>query len=56
VEEVLDSKMHYRNLEYRVKWVGEEESTWQPAEDLKNAPEAVSLFHQNYQCKPRPKM
>jgi len=37
VGEVLDSRMGYRNLEYRVKWVREDESTWQPAKYLENA-------------------
>jgi len=41
VEEVVDSRMEYRRLEYRVKWVGEEETTWQPAKDLENEKEAM---------------
>jgi len=54
VEEVLDSRKRYGHLEYRVKWVGEDESTWQPAEDLGNAQDAVSLFHQVYPRRPKP--
>ena len=34
VEEVVDSRRRYSKLEYKVKWVGEEETTWQLAEDL----------------------
>jgi hypothetical protein len=53
VEEVVDSRRRYRKLEYKVKWVGDEEATWQPAGDLENAADMVELFHQKYPNKPR---
>ena len=28
VEEVVDSRRWYRKLEYKLKWVGDEETTW----------------------------
>ena len=28
VEEIVDSRRRYRKLEYKVKWVGDEEATW----------------------------
>jgi len=28
VEEVVDSRRWYRKLEYNLKWVGDEETTW----------------------------
>jgi len=40
-------------LEYKVKWVGNEEATWQPAGDLEHAADVVELFHQKYPNKPR---
>lgn len=54
VEEVLDSRKRYGRLQYKVKWLGDEETTWQPAEDLENAQDWVTLFHQRYPRKPRP--
>ena len=54
VEEVLDSRYRYRKLEYKVKWAGEEETTWQPAADLEHSPELVAEFHQKYPSKPHP--
>ena len=53
VEEVVDSRIRYRRLEYRVKWVGEKETTWQPAKDLENVKESVELYHQRYLERPR---
>jgi hypothetical protein len=53
VEEIVDSRRRYRKLEYKVKWVGDEESTWQPAGDLEHAADMVELFHQKYPNKPR---
>jgi hypothetical protein len=53
VEEVVDSRRRYRKLEYKVKWVGDEEATWQPAGDLEHAADMVELFHQKYPNKPR---
>ena len=41
VEEVLGSRRRYRKLEYKVKWVGDEETTWQPAGDLEHAASMV---------------
>jgi transposase InsO family protein len=55
VDEVLDSKLHYRKLRYRVKWVGtDEDITWYPAGDFKNAPQKLIDFHERYPDKPGP--
>ena len=48
VEEILDSRLHYRRGQYKVKWVGFEEPSWQPASDLENAPDRVNTFHSCY--------
>ncbi|KAG2228904.1 hypothetical protein INT48_004676, partial [Thamnidium elegans] len=57
VKEVIDSRWYRRRLQYKVKWVGYEdpsEDTWEDANNLKNAPLAVSTFHKNYPNKPKP--
>ena len=54
VEEVVDSRRCYRKPEYKVKWMGDEEPTWQPAGDLEHAADMVELFYQKYPDKPQP--
>ena len=54
VEEILDSKKVHKNLKYLVKWVGYDQTTWEPAEFLKNSPELVYYFHKKSLKKPRP--
>ncbi len=53
VDEILDSRMRRRRLEYLVKWTGYEEADWRPAETL-NELEAVDDFHRRYPNKPGP--
>ena len=48
VEEILDSKFACKTLKYLVRWVGYDELTWEPAELLKNSPELVHYFTDNY--------
>ena len=40
-------------MEYKVKWVEDEEATWQPAGDLEHAADMVELFHQRYPNEPQ---
>lgn len=54
VEAVLDSRLHYRKLQYLVKWSGYHEPTWEPAESLEHSQLLVKEFHQKYPRKPRP--
>ena len=54
VEEVVDSRRRYRKLEYKVKWIWDKETTWQPAGDLEHAADMVELFLQKYHNKSRP--
>ena len=32
------------DLEFEVKWMGYDETTWEPAQNLKNAPEMVRSY------------
>jgi len=49
VKNILDSKRigHWRKLQYLVEWegYGPEQNSWEPMENLKNAPDAVRQFH-----------
>lgn len=56
VEKVLDSRRRWGKLEYLVHWYGYDinERTWEPAENLANAPQKVQEFHQQYPDKPKP--
>jgi hypothetical protein len=54
VKEVLDSKMSRGKLKYLVEWegYGPDERSWEPAENVQNAAEAVAEFHQRYPNRP----
>ena len=54
ISEILDSRRRYRRLQYLVKWTGYDHPTWEPIEDLENAPDHIRQFHENYPDKPRP--
>jgi len=56
VEKVLDSRRKWGKLEYLVHWCGYDinERTWEPAENLANAPQKVQEFHRRYPQKPKP--
>lgn len=55
VKEILDSRMKNRKLQYLVKWkdMDASEDSWEPMEHLKNAPEAVRIFHDKHPEAPR---
>ena len=53
MEEILDSRIYYRRLQYLVKWIGFDRPDWKPAEGV-NKLEAVDRFHQRYPEKPGP--
>jgi hypothetical protein len=55
VEKILDSKRRYRRLHYLVQWAGYNyiRTSWEPAENLKNAPELVAKFHKEHPSKLR---
>ena len=55
VEQILDSRLYRGKLQYLVKWLGytEEHNTWEPADNLEHAQEAIDLFHQTHPSAPR---
>lgn len=54
VEEVLDSRLRYRRLQYLVKWLGYDTAFWQPATDLLNASADMERLHRLHPTKPGP--
>ena len=56
VDSVLDSRVHYRRLQYLVKWSGLplEQSTWEYVENVANCADLVDAFHQANPHKPGP--
>ena len=55
VEEILNSRMFRRKLQYLVKWEGYgiEGNTWEYLENLNHAPEKVTEFHTKNPGAPR---
>jgi hypothetical protein len=43
VEEIVDSRYHRKQLQYRVKWTGfhDEDKTWYPATNFNNSPDTM---------------
>lgn len=54
VDAVLDSRRRNGQLWYLTRYIGYAEPSWQPAEDLEHAPDAVREFHTRYPHKPQP--
>lgn len=56
VKQIEDSRWFRGTLQYYVDWDGYEvhEKTWERAANLKNAPEAVAVFHSHFPDKPGP--
>ena len=53
VQEIFDMRIRRRQLEYLVKWVGYNNTTWEPAMNV-NKLQAVDRFHERYPDKPGP--
>ncbi|CRL31343.1 RNA-directed DNA polymerase (reverse transcriptase) [Penicillium camemberti] len=55
VDKILDSRLHYRKLQYRVQWLGHDlDLQWYPAGNFKHAPQKIQDFHDQYPVKPGP--
>ncbi|XP_062835829.1 uncharacterized protein LOC134298700 [Anolis carolinensis] len=56
VQDILDSRIHRRRLQYLIDWVGygPEERSWEDAFTV-HAPDLVQRFHRTYPSKPRPR-
>jgi hypothetical protein len=57
VEKILDSRIHYRKLQYYVDWKGytPADRTWEPAEHLSHAPKLIEEYHRQFSQRPAPK-
>jgi hypothetical protein len=57
VDQILDSRIYRKKLQYKVKWKGYEdpsEDTWEDRGNLENAQSVIKQFHQDYPHKPSP--
>lgn len=47
VQEIVASRLHYNQLQYRIKWKGWDTShdTWESSENVSNAPDLIASFH-----------
>jgi hypothetical protein len=56
VEEIVDSRLRYKKIQYLAKWVGygPEENTWLKLADVENCMSLVDEFHRRYPHKPKP--
>ncbi|KAH0602650.1 uncharacterized protein H6S33_008300 [Morchella sextelata] len=54
VEDILDSRKRRGRFEYLVKYVGYNETSWQPLSDVEHSPDIVERFHERYPRKPKP--
>jgi len=55
VEEVINSRLKNRQLQYLVKWKGTKdmENSWEPQKNLANAPDSIREFHNKHPDAPR---
>ena len=54
VEEIIDSRIFHRKLQFKVKWLGYgyEDISWEPAEGV-NAPAKIREFYRNHPDAPK---
>jgi len=55
VEEILDSCLRYKKLEFLVKWEGytNENNLWEPEDNCRNECNAITTFYHKYPQAPR---
>ena len=55
VKQILDSRIHWKKLQYCVKWLGfDEDWTWYPTLNFMGSPHQLHTFHIDYPEHPRP--
>ncbi|CAI6342310.1 unnamed protein product [Periconia digitata] len=55
VEKILEARILWRKLKYRVKWVGyDDDQKWYNAANFKNSPHKLYNFHKDNPAKPGP--
>jgi hypothetical protein len=54
VEAIVDSRRFRKQLQYRVKWKGYQEWTWEPHAHVAHCQDLVAEFHARYPDKPSP--
>ena len=57
VQEILDCRRRRNKWEYLVSWkgYGPNENSWEPKENVENAPEKINEFHNNHPTAPDPR-
>jgi hypothetical protein len=53
VEEVLNSRVHRKEPQYLIQWIGYPHPSWEPAEYHRKT-SAITTFHEKYPAKPGP--
>ena len=53
VKEILDAQKIRRSLNYLIKWVRFNNSTWQPAANITHFPELLQEFYERFSTKSR---
>jgi hypothetical protein len=51
---IVDSRRFRKQLQYRVKWKGYQEWTWEPHAHVAHCQDLVAEFHARYPDKPSP--
>ena len=51
MKEILDAQKIRRSLNYLIKWVGFNNSIWQPAADITHFPELLQEFYERFSTK-----
>ena len=54
VESIVDSRIHYCQLQYKIKWQSYPDTEWEPYHYIVHCQELVDDFHTRYPDKPGP--
>lgn len=55
VESILDARIYRNKFQYLIKWKGysDKDNSWEPAANVKNAPDAIAHFYRKHPGAPR---